>query len=291
MRRVAVLLGGVALNLLLNATAGLLGRDDAIRLTRWGWLLLALYATYLLLTEKRISQAVDRVRLKFRKPNMLSYIVVACLGAARAVLYWAAINSVFARTFLSHERVEAKKEQPPSCNLKVDSQIVARLFGEITKAPPPNVAIEARFKYKELFYEWSVMVAPEQEMSEISITVDYLQPDDRINTIPDAASVSDLRPRWVSGFEENRSPDHYAKIFKFTSLSKERTSRIVVRRLLNQLAVNNNSLGEPHIIRVTDVAANACRIELPKIDPVNEAKRLSVHLATLTKWDGGRSDN
>lgn len=99
MRKVKFLLGGVALNLLLNATAGLLGRDDAIRLTRWGWLFLLLYATYLLLTEEAVKQAALRLHKKRGGSGVFSYIVVAFLGATLAVIYWAAINGVYSRMF------------------------------------------------------------------------------------------------------------------------------------------------------------------------------------------------
>jgi hypothetical protein len=104
MRKVAFLIGGVALNLLLNITAGLMGRADAIRYSRWGWLILALYATYLLLTEKRIKKVVDSLRLKVGERRMLSYIVVGLLGASLAVLYWAVINGVYARMLGAQSR-------------------------------------------------------------------------------------------------------------------------------------------------------------------------------------------
>jgi outer membrane biosynthesis protein TonB len=97
----------VALNLLLNITAGLMGREDAIRLTRWGWLLLLLYATYLLLTEKSVKGAAVRLHTKRGGLGVLSYIVVALLGATLAVIYWAAINRVYARMF----RVQAASTQ------------------------------------------------------------------------------------------------------------------------------------------------------------------------------------
>lgn len=110
MRKVAILLGGVALNLLLNITAGLLGHADAIRLTRWGWLFLALYATYLLLTERLIKQGVDRLRLKYGGRKMLSYVVVGLLGASLSMLYWATINGVYSKIFPTEGTVVPEKQ-------------------------------------------------------------------------------------------------------------------------------------------------------------------------------------
>jgi hypothetical protein len=240
--------------------------------------------------------ALFKTALWLVSPRQSPYLIVLAFFSFGIVgAGWLlSIHYVNSRVAMRNPTIVRTEDHPtntvPSCDLNIDSQIIARLFGETMKAPPPDVGMEARFKYKELFYEWSVTIAPNQEISEVSITIDHLKFDDRISAIPDATTVSDLKPRWVSGFEENRKPDHFAKTFRFASLSKERTARIVVRRPVNQLALNNNSLGEPDIIRIADSVAKSCHMEIPKSDRGDDAKRLSVHLAALAKWDGGRGD-
>jgi hypothetical protein len=112
MRKVAILAGGVAVNLLLNVTAGLMGRENAYRFTRWGWLLVLLYATYLALTEKHIKRFAKKLRLKFGNSVMLSYVVVALLGASLSIAYWAAINGVYANLFRPPSKSEPDATPP-----------------------------------------------------------------------------------------------------------------------------------------------------------------------------------
>lgn len=116
MRKVQAFILGAALNLLFNITAGLINRDVAIRVTRWGWLYFLLHATYLLISTCPIKSAANNLRHKFGDSVMLSYVVVALVGAALSVAYWGAINDVYSTLF------PPKDEQPSQST---------------SKAPPP----------------------------------------------------------------------------------------------------------------------------------------------------------
>jgi hypothetical protein len=99
MRKAGVLILEALLNILLNATANLIGRDVSIRITRWGWLIFLLHATYLFLSSRHVKKVAVKFRSGLEGKVMLSYSVVAVLGAAIAIFYWVTINRVYAKIF------------------------------------------------------------------------------------------------------------------------------------------------------------------------------------------------
>jgi hypothetical protein len=118
MRRVQLFIVGAALNLLFNATASLIDRPLAIRITRWGWLYFFLHLTYLVASGKSGRKIALRFRQLFGNQVVISYVVVAMCGAGLAIVYWIGINSVYERLF-STERQKSEKsntaaERPPT---------------------------------------------------------------------------------------------------------------------------------------------------------------------------------
>src|SRR5258708_27021657 len=100
MSKVHAFLLGAVLNLLFNATAGLLGRDFAIRATRWGWLYFFLHATVLLLLTQPVkSKARAMARRLSGGKIVVGYIIVGSLSALVGLAYCAAINEVYGRIF------------------------------------------------------------------------------------------------------------------------------------------------------------------------------------------------
>jgi len=99
---------GAALNLLFNITAGLVNRNVAIRITRWGWLYFFLHATYLIASMNPIKPAALFFRARFGASTIVSYIIVAMIGVALSMIYWGAINKAYWKLFQSQETANAE---------------------------------------------------------------------------------------------------------------------------------------------------------------------------------------
>lgn len=82
------------MNLILNIAAGLVNREWAIVVVRWGTLLILLHGTYLLVTSPFLETRALWFRALFGRKTMLSFIVVGAIGALITMGYWAGINRV-----------------------------------------------------------------------------------------------------------------------------------------------------------------------------------------------------
>jgi hypothetical protein len=98
-RKALILVGEAFLALLLNITAGLLQRPQAIAIARWGWLLFLMHATYLLVSGENVTRAAATLRGRFGETKMVSYIVVGLAFAAVGIFYWYGINVAYAHLF------------------------------------------------------------------------------------------------------------------------------------------------------------------------------------------------
>jgi hypothetical protein len=114
MRKVLFLLGGVLVSILLNVTANLFDRNDALLYSKWGWFGVLLYGTYLLFTTDRVRGVAERLRPKSKGARVMSYIVAALLAATLGVAYWAGINGVYAKIF-------QKQDAPKEAVINVDA--------------------------------------------------------------------------------------------------------------------------------------------------------------------------
>jgi hypothetical protein len=120
MSKVQAFILGAILNLLFNITAGLISRDLAIRITRWGWLYFLLHATVLLLLVQPVKLKARALTSKLSGGKLvLSYIIVGSVGAIVALAYWAAINEVYGKLFTgsahtSLAEAASRKETEPT---------------------------------------------------------------------------------------------------------------------------------------------------------------------------------
>jgi hypothetical protein len=88
----------IAVALMLNMTANLFDREDAIDFTRWGWEFLAAQGTFLLLSEEHVREFAHSIRRRLQiKWLILAYVLVATLACGLLMLYWQAIDSIYAR--------------------------------------------------------------------------------------------------------------------------------------------------------------------------------------------------
>lgn len=101
MSKARLLLTEGAFALLLNITAGLLKRHDAIIASKWGWLLFLLHLTYAIGSSEPIKKRARNLQQRARGGALLvlSYVIVGLLGSGTAMLYWKGLNIAYARLF------------------------------------------------------------------------------------------------------------------------------------------------------------------------------------------------
>jgi hypothetical protein len=93
-----ILLAEAALALLLNATANLIGRETSITVTKWGWFLFFMHATYLVAcSSKNIVSVSAHFKNGVRK--VTSYLVVVIIGTGLALFYWYGLTRTYAKLF------------------------------------------------------------------------------------------------------------------------------------------------------------------------------------------------
>lgn len=83
--------------------------------------------------------------------------------------------------------------------------------------------------FQDLFHEWLITVTPNRDAAEVVISIkDARKPTDKIRvTPPQNVIVSEAKPGWVSGFEEEtHAPDFYLRTVTFPALSEPATITI-----------------------------------------------------------------
>jgi len=110
MRRLKILGAEIALGLLLNLTAALFDKALIVSITRWGWLLVLLHATYIVVSTNRVRKASVRLLSGFGRYAVTSYLLVALVFAGVGIAYWAGINAVYSRLVAAPK---APVEPPP----------------------------------------------------------------------------------------------------------------------------------------------------------------------------------
>jgi len=166
------------------------------------------------------------------------------------------------------------------CSVSVSSAVVARLYA-IASLSGVEKDQDRAFKFQELFYEWNVNVIIEGRILDATLEINNLTKDDRISVSPEDSFLSELRPRWMSGFDEpTHSPDYYSRVIRFADIdSHARAGKVSIRRLMRGPVLSNTS-----IVRVIAVHSTACPIDMPTMDEQQELSRLNKQAATLASW-------
>ena len=140
---------------------------------------------------------------------------------------------------------------------------------------------------QEFFYIWELTLVPEGETGKLRVAIkDPIEhPDDPIKVEPDVASISDIKPKWMSGFEEpSRKPDYYERIIQFTeTLDKTRPARITIRRPI-RLENRELKLAALDFSRTFDADAENCRVVASKYDGNKQSPLLLKQFQTLIDW-------
>lgn len=137
------------------------------------------------------------------------------------------------------------KQEQQKCQITAtaNSQFVSRIHAR-GMLPPPGQETHVEPAFQELFYEWNISVTANHQAQNVIVVIHEDGPTEAalIRTIPENASVSDLKPAWMSGFNErNRPPDYYLRKIQFPRLSPNTKATITFRWPL-RLARGQNQL-------------------------------------------------
>lgn len=164
---------------------------------------------------------------------------------------------------------------------EVNTTVVSRLYSrkDIDVLVPPSASLD--FGFQELFYEWSLTLLPTRDVAEIALQIDRLEANDRVQVIPQHATLSELHPRWFSGFPEPQrdKPDYYSRTVRFENLPRGQRAVVRIRRQLH-----DTTLSEAHLIHVGDLRSSGCSIQRPRYNSKADSERLSGQLKTLANW-------
>jgi hypothetical protein len=211
-------------------------------------------------------------------------LIMAFVGTAIAVLWpdkrwigWLAL--VLAAGLLVGWTVLAMKARAARCSVSISSAVVARLYAIADVSGMKDEHLP--FAFQELFYEWKADVTLEGQIPDATLEINNLTKDDRISVSPEDSFLSELRPRWMSGFDEpTHGPDYYSRVIRFADIdSHARAGKVSVRRLMQGPVLSNTS-----IVRVIAVHSTACPIDMPTVDEQQELSRLNKQAATLASW-------
>ena len=171
------------------------------------------------------------------------------------------------------------KNRRDTCVATASSDVVARLYatGWVQLG-----TTEVPVSFQELFYEWRLTIKSKEEHA-VTLEINNLALNDRMEVLPADSLVSELKPRWMSGFNEpKRSPDYYSRTVQ---LSPATGSAITIRRFLPAPSLSNTSL-----IRLIGIRSDSCPIDLAKFKEAEELARVNKRAATLASWKYSGAD-
>jgi len=178
-----------------------------------------------------------------------------------------------------------KSESPEALTVVIDSEIVSRVYARGPQ-PPPGVSTATYNPYlQEFFYDWIVRLTPEQDTGKIIVTVkDPVTRNDRIRVEPDIASISNIKPGWLSGFEEpSRKPDYFVRTVRIPSLEKGRNARLIFRRSI-QVRDRENEFTAADFTRSVEISAEKCQVKVVAYDQAKQFMVLMQEMLALGQW-------
>jgi len=127
--------------------------------------------------------------------------------------------------------------------------------------------------FQELFYEWHLTLTPNQPVGGLVLTIDHVTEADRFRVTPEQRPLSELKPRWLSGFTEpERTPDYHARTVGFDHVGPGAVATVTIRRRLLAPIIS-----APSLPRIAELTAAGCRTNTTTeaADPDAEARRLT----------------
>lgn len=127
----------VLISLVLNVTASLFDKPQAMVFSKWGWLIVLSHATYLIGSSRPGRHAAVQVRSLFGRKAMLSYVFIGLISGVLGMFYWMAINATYARLFAGRSSTSSLQHRQEPDSLPVASEFSLSLLCEIFPLPVP----------------------------------------------------------------------------------------------------------------------------------------------------------
>lgn len=131
------------------------------------------------------------------------------------------------------ESAPASQTTSQSCKIvaTANSDILARLYFR-GKKPPNNTTSTYKFSSREFFYEWTLTLQSNSNVSNVVVTVNNAVPDERPRIVPEPSFIrNEIFPHWQSGYREpGRSPDYYTASFLVGPMATEVPVKVIIRR-------------------------------------------------------------
>jgi len=121
---------------------------------------------------------------------------------------------------------------------------------------------------------------PNFQAQDIRLSLERLSSSDRLRFDFGGYSVSDLEPRWFSGFGEpdRIKPDFHSRSFHIPMMDSDKPKQLLIRRRLQ-----DPSLSPTHLIQLTDISAPNCTIRVSDYDPKSDSDKLTNQAIYLSK--------
>jgi hypothetical protein len=152
--------------------------------------------------------------------------------------------------------------------------------------PIPTGPVMEDFQFQELFYEWQLKLRPTKPTPNEFVEISHLSLEDSVKVQPEDASVSELKPKWMSGFPElsRKRPDFFARTISFGALDENQDGSIVIRRNLLVPEV-----APIQVITVEDLHVPGCTPVKPVVDAMANSAYLTKQASALSKERFGKS--
>jgi hypothetical protein len=179
-----------------------------------------------------------------------------------------------------------KKDHDPqahTCQISavISTRILSRLYARVKFSPAEQ---DIPFDFQELFYEWTLRLSVNTPVAALSLRIEHLTPNDRPHFDPEPMRISELQPRWFSGFSEpaRKKPDYFSQTLQFEFLGANRPAVVRIRRPLN-----TPMLSKTELIRLGDLRGAHCRVEPWSYDVEADGDRLLYEAKRLAEWTYG----
>lgn len=206
---------------------------------------------------------IKHIAVRHARKTIAGIIVIVAAASCAVWYFWPAIEDAMT-----------------SCKLSpvVESRIVSRLH---SRNPVPTTETRmADFQFQELFYEWRLDIKPTSPVADVFIEISHLSKDEATKIKPENANVSELKPRWMSGFPElsRKNPDFFARTISFGRLDQNHGAAIVIRRNLTVPGV-----APIQVITIDDLLVPDCTIITPINDVEDNSRWLTKQAVAFSK--------
>lgn len=175
-----------------------------------------------------------------------------------------------------------------SCRVvsRLISEPVARVCARGTMPVSGDKATLAPY-LQEIFYEWTLVLTATKQTSDASVVIRTSYVDrDHLRVTPDTALVSELKPGWMSGFDEpERTPDFYLRTIRFPILNRNISAKITLRRPIRLTDIETH-FSLPDFLRTYDVTSADCTVikETPTLPEAEAFTRAMKQVFALGTW-------